>query len=441
MATASEAPQERRKREEAPDSDFDYYLRPCESRGWRCFSSPARAPWITASSAERKTEVPVRVTRRPAGWARPAQGASEALPAGGTTGAAGTISVSGTAGTTTTGVAGMTSVAGAAGAAGSTSTGASGSGLVGGGGSSGGGTGAFKVQYECRNNSTAVAQLEYSIKIVNTGTTTISLSAVSVRYWYTIDGTGAQAGQCASAAHPCTIAFESTTATATADQYAVITFSGGTLAPGADTGEIQIQTFATGTYNQANDYSFSDTGANFVDDMRLTGYESGQLVWGQPPAAGTSGAAGSGGTAGSTGTAGATGTGGNTGAGGATVCMNSTVKTAGGLETTCPAKTGWVATALPTPPSGLDGISNTLLQPPYAIDGNTGTRYSSGNDDGAGLLFPGRHGRGEAGLGHHRGYERGRRRGRRRAGLSGRAVDRRDQLHDGRVVRVSRCPL
>jgi hypothetical protein len=68
-------------------------------------------------------------------------------------------------------------------------------------------------------------------------------------------------------------------------------------------------------------------------------------------------------------------------------CMNSTVKTAGGLESLCPAKTTWTATTMPTPVSGLDGISNTLLQPPYAIDGNATTRYSSGKTMAPGFYF------------------------------------------------------
>ena len=185
------------------------------------------------------------------------------------------------------------------GAAGATA-GAGGSGKAGSGGMAGagaagttgaGGTGGaacnncmLKVQYECRQNGPSILQAEYSIKVVNTGTTSIPLNSVSVRYWYTIDGTGAQAGTCASAAHPCTVAFQSPTANKpTADQYALISFGSGTLAPGADTDEVQVTMHGSGTYNQTNDYSFSDTGANFLDEMHLTGYVSGKLIWGTAP--------------------------------------------------------------------------------------------------------------------------------------------------------------
>jgi hypothetical protein len=101
--------------------------------------------------------------------------------------------------------------------------------------------------------------------------------------------------------------------------------------------------------------------------------------------AGTAGAAGT--TAGTAGAAGTTaGTGGGAGTGTGT-CMNSTVVTAGGSETNCGAKTGWKATAMPTPPSKYLNIPDTALQPQYAIDGNTTTRYSSGMTMADGFYF------------------------------------------------------
>lgn len=209
------------------------------------------------------------------------------------TGAAGTTGVAGT-GVAGTGVAGTTGIAGSGGAGtGVAGTGAGG--RAGTGGTPDAGTDAstdtappgcncmLKVQYQCRQNGPAVGMAEYSIKIVNTGTTSISLNAVTVRYWYTSDGTGTQAGNCASAAHPCTIAFVNTTPKAKADHYAVISFGGGTLAAGADTGEISIQMQGMGTYMQDNDFSFLNTGANYADQPDITGYVAGRLIWGAAP--------------------------------------------------------------------------------------------------------------------------------------------------------------
>ncbi|HVR63851.1 MAG TPA: cellulose binding domain-containing protein [Polyangia bacterium] len=142
---------------------------------------------------------------------------------------------------------------------------------------------AIAVQFECRQNGVNVNIIEYSIKVVNTGAAPVALKDVTVRYWYTIDGTGAQAGVCTSAAHPCTIAFQTAPAKPTSDHEGIISFTGGTLAPGDDTGEIQVQMYGTGFYTQTNDYSFSNTGAVFVDDTHLTGYVADKLLWGAPP--------------------------------------------------------------------------------------------------------------------------------------------------------------
>jgi hypothetical protein len=99
--------------------------------------------------------------------------------------------------------------------------------------------------------------------------------------------------------------------------------------------------------------------------------------------AGTVGTAGAGGFAGAPDSTGAAGT-----IGGADgICLNSTVITPGGSEANCPAKNTWQASAMPTPPSMLDGIPDTFLQPQYAIDGDTLTRYSSGATMEDGFYF------------------------------------------------------
>jgi len=104
---------------------------------------------------------------------------------------------------------------------------------------------------------------------------------------------------------------------------------------------------------------------------------------------GGSGGQGNVGGGGSTGAAGdATGAAGS-GAAGATamVCNNSAVKSAGATEANCGAKTNWVASAMPKPPSKYLNIPDNQLQPQYAIDGDTTTRYSSGMTMAAGFYF------------------------------------------------------
>jgi endoglucanase len=242
-----------------------------------------------------------------AGTSAPADGGGDLpLGAAGDSGGAGTAATgqAGTTGAVDAGAAGMGAAGTGAAGTGAAGTGATGAGGKGGATGAGGVTGAagtapvdagvdasspgcncaMKVLYECRQNGNTVELAAFSVKIANTGTTSIPLNNVTVRYWYTIDGTGAQSGSCTSAAHPCTLAFQNATPTKpNADQYGVISFGGGTLAPGTDTGEIQVQMQGTGNYNQTNDYSFSNTGAVFMEDMHLTGYVSGKLLWGALP--------------------------------------------------------------------------------------------------------------------------------------------------------------
>lgn len=115
-------------------------------------------------------------------------------------------------------------------------------------------------------------------------------------------------------------------------------------------------------------------------DMGGAAGDSGPVL----PGAAGSAAGGAEATAGTTaGTSGGSGTqgpgaGGVMGQGGPASCMNSMVWTAGAKESNCTPKNAWVASAMPTPPIGLDGIPSNLLLPQYAIDGDAATRYSSG---------------------------------------------------------------
>jgi F5/8 type C domain len=136
---------------------------------------------------------------------------------------------------------------------------------------------------------------------------------------------------------------------------------------------------------------------------RLHGRQSGAGTTGAAGDQGPAGTTGAGGAAGDQGAAGMADAGGAAGDQGAAdaaagddggaagaaapVCNNSAVVTAGGLESNCTAKTTWKATAMPTPPSKYKGISDTQLQPQYAIDGMTTTRYSSGMTMAAGFYF------------------------------------------------------
>jgi hypothetical protein len=225
-------------------------------------------------------------------------GSGAAGAAAGASGAAGKAGSAGATGAAGAGAAGAGAAgAGAAGAGAAGATGAAGRAAGGTGGGAAGATPdagtdtatadcncALKVQYQCLQDGPNVGAAEYLVKVVNTGTKPIALDTVTVRYWYTVDTTGAQTGMCTGGANPCAISFHAyAPAKAKADAYAELTFAGGTLAPGASTADLSVIMHGTGNYNQANDYSLQSTGDHYVDDMNLTGYVAGKLLWGNAP--------------------------------------------------------------------------------------------------------------------------------------------------------------
>ena len=61
-------------------------------------------------------------------------------------------------------------------------------------------------------------------------------------------------------------------------------FTGGTLAPGASTGDIQLR-FAKADWSpldETNDHSYG-TNTTYADAPRVTAYVAGRIAWGSPP--------------------------------------------------------------------------------------------------------------------------------------------------------------
>ncbi|HEX6290783.1 MAG TPA: glycoside hydrolase family 9 protein [Herpetosiphonaceae bacterium] len=150
-------------------------------------------------------------------------------------------------------------------------------------------TGGLKVQYRAGDTNVGDNQIKPHFNVVNTGTTSVPLSELKIRYWYTIDGDKPQNYWCDYATVGCgtiTARFvKLTTPRTTADYYLEVGFTGGTLAPGASTGEIQNRFSKSDwtTYTESNDYSFDATKTVFTDWSRVTLYRNGTRVWGTEP--------------------------------------------------------------------------------------------------------------------------------------------------------------
>ncbi|MET7644403.1 endo-1,4-beta-xylanase [Streptomyces sp. NPDC005426] len=157
------------------------------------------------------------------------------------------------------------------------------------GGGEGGDPGALKAQYRSSDSSVGDNQIKPGLQLVNTGGTAVSLSDVTVRYWFT-SGNGASTYStwcdwsplgCSTVTHRVATV---STPVAGADHYLEVGFTGGSLAPGASTGEIQLRLNKTdwSNFDESDDYSHG-TGTSYADAAKIAVYVGGELVWGIEP--------------------------------------------------------------------------------------------------------------------------------------------------------------
>ncbi|MGW6275484.1 cellulose binding domain-containing protein [Streptomyces sp. NPDC055060] len=149
---------------------------------------------------------------------------------------------------------------------------------------------AVSVQYH--TGSTGSDQAEPWLKVKNTGTSAVALSGVKLRYYFKADSASAGyrfacswavkgcaniTGTFGTLAHP----------TATADRYLEIGFTSGagSLAAGADSGDLQLRFHRSDwqSLNQADDYSFGAAQSSYANWTKVTAQVDGAKVWGTAP--------------------------------------------------------------------------------------------------------------------------------------------------------------
>jgi uncharacterized protein (DUF362 family) len=151
-------------------------------------------------------------------------------------------------------------------------------------------TGGIKVQFYNQSTAATSNQIYLNMKLVNTGSSAVALSNVTIRYYYTVDGSKTQNFYCdyspIGSSNVTGTFVTMGTAKTGADTYVEIglTAGAGSLAAGGNT-TIQAR-FAKSdwtNYTQTNDYSFNSSGTTYVDWTKVTGYVSGTLQWGVEP--------------------------------------------------------------------------------------------------------------------------------------------------------------
>src|SRR5882672_682225 len=150
----------------------------------------------------------------------------------------------------------------------------------------------LRLQYRVADpNSPNDNQIKPHFNVVNGGTTTVPLSELTIRYWYTNDGNRPQIYDCDYATRGCSnisASFVSMPMPVTgANTYLQLSFGAGagSLAPGQQSGEIQTRLHNQdwSNYTEGNDYSYDATKTSFADWTRVTLYRNGTLVWGTEP--------------------------------------------------------------------------------------------------------------------------------------------------------------
>jgi subtilisin family serine protease len=157
----------------------------------------------------------------------------------------------------------------------------------------------LEARYAVGNPGTSGDQsIKPHLEIFNNTSTTIPLTELKLRYWYTPEGNVSQSFACDYVIVGCnnlSSAFIPATGpnlTNSSTNYLEIGFTAGAgnIAPGGNTGSIDVRLNKTdwSTYNETNDYSYDPSKTIYTAWAQVTLYRNGTLIGGMEPNSGVS---------------------------------------------------------------------------------------------------------------------------------------------------------
>ncbi|TMR24138.1 glycosyl hydrolase family protein [Nonomuraea turkmeniaca] len=138
-----------------------------------------------------------------------------------------------------------------------------------------------RLQYRNSSPGPTTAQAEPSFQLFNDGAAAIPLNELTIRYYLT--GSETYRFSCSWAMVGCTTVTGQFVRQAGDDQYLELGFTGGTLNPGATSGDIQLRlSRADGRiFTQSDDHSYG-VQSSYANWDKVAVYVQGRLVWGTP---------------------------------------------------------------------------------------------------------------------------------------------------------------
>jgi endoglucanase len=152
------------------------------------------------------------------------------------------------------------------------------------------GQGQVSLELEYQNGvpNSSSNQIQLGLKLTNTGSSPMTLTDITMHYWYTADSPQPQEVDCDYATVDCanvhTALVQMSSPRPRADTYLEVSFTGGTLAAGATIEvKLRVHHIDWSNYDQSNDYSFVADATNYSLAQRIGLYYKGTLLSGSEP--------------------------------------------------------------------------------------------------------------------------------------------------------------